>query len=400
MNTKINPSTSAQSMGASINKLFAAQSDDADFEMLDANEIRVHAQGREEFEDETQTLSDLGDSLAKRWGQPIIVNRVDGVDNLVAGERRLRAAKLKGIKLVPARVFHDLTPEEVDDLQRAENNHRKNLTQMEEARQVKKDLENLGGDTAALLAKYNKNKTWLSKTLAILDLGPVTSQVVAGDLSADKEVLLALRTVEKHDPAAAQEVVETLRKGGGKVNAREVVNEAKNKVKPGTADKKPRKEKEGSKKKTKDAGSDSDSDAGGSVATPPDLSHTEPSDGVVFSAFSSFAGTESAGPQPHSSDAGLAGFTPGQGSTEVAISELSDVERTELSARLEEHYVAGRISVTDDPAKALFHGMSAGHYGSRGEAAMRLSAFMQGVALRKAFDLDECLQSVKAAALP
>lgn len=284
MNTKINPSTSAQSMGASINKLFAAQSDDADFEMLDADEIRVHAQGREEFEDETQTLSDLGDSLAKRWGQPIIVNRVDGVDNLVAGERRLRAAKLKGIKLVPARVFHDLTPDEVDDLQRAENNHRKNLTQMEEARQVKKDLENLGGDTAALLTKYNKNKTWLSKTLAILDLGPVTSQVVTGDLSADKEVLLALRTVEKHDPAAAQEVVETLRKGGGKVNAREVVNEAKNKVKPGAADKKPRKEKEGSKKKTKDA----DSDAGGSVATPRDLSHTEPSDGAVFSAFSSF----------------------------------------------------------------------------------------------------------------
>lgn len=394
MNTKINPSTSAQSMGASINKLFAAQSDDADFEMLDANEIRVHAQGREEFEDETQTLSDLGDSLAKRWGQPIIVNRVDGVDNLVAGERRLRAAKLKGIKLVPARVFHDLTPEEVDDLQRAENNHRKNLTQMEEARQVKKDLENLGGDTAALLAKYNKNKTWLSKTLAILDLGPVTSQVVAGDLSADKEVLLALRTVEKHDPAAAQEVVETLRKGGGKVNAREVVNEAKNKVKPGTADKKPRKQKEGSKK-TKDA----DSDAG-SVATPRDLSHTEPSDGAVFSAFSSFSDAGSAVHQSHSSESGIAGFTPGLGSTEVAIDELSDVERTELSARLEEHYIAGRISVTDDPAKALFHGMSAGHYGSRGEAAMRLSAFMQGVALRKAFDLDECLQSVKAAALP
>lgn len=396
MNTKINPSTSAQSMGASINKLFAAQSDDADFEMLDADEIRVHAQGREEFEDETQTLSDLGDSLAKRWGQPIIVNRVDGVDNLVAGERRLRAAKLKGIKLVPARVFHDLTPDEVDDLQRAENNHRKNLTQMEEARQVKKDLENLGGDTAALLTKYNKNKTWLSKTLAILDLGPVTSQVVTGDLSADKEVLLALRTVEKHDPAAAQEVVETLRKGGGKVNAREVVNEAKNKVKPGAADKKPRKEKEGSKKKTKDA----DSDAGGSVATPRDLSHTEPSDGAVFSAFSSFSDAGSAGPQSHSSESGIAGFTPGLGSTEVAIDELSDLERTELSARLEEHYVAGRISVTDDPAKALFHGMRAGHYGSRGEAAMRLSAFMQGVALRKAFDLDECLQSVKAAALP
>jgi hypothetical protein len=180
------------------------------------------------------------------------------------------------------------------------------------------------------------------------------------------------------------------------VNAREVVNEAKNKVKPGAADKKPRKEKEGSKKKTKDA----DSDAGGSVATPRDLSHTEPSDGAVFSAFSSFSDAGSADPQSHSSESGIAGFTPGLGSTEIAIDELSDLERTELSARLEEHYVAGRISVTDDPAKALFHGMSAGHYGSRGEAAMRLSAFMQGVALRKAFDLDECLQSVKAAALP
>lgn len=159
------------------------------------------------------------------------------------------------------------------------------------------------------------------------------------------------------------------------MNAREAVNEAKNKVKPGVKPTRSLARKKRARKRRRRTPIPMRE-----RCYPRDLSHTEPSDGAVFSAFSSFSDAGSAGPQSHSSESGIAGFTPGLGSTEVmVIDELSDLERTELSARLEEYYVAGRISVTDDPAKCFVSWDARWtHYGSRGRQQCGSPRLAQG----------------------
>ncbi|WP_424196732.1 ParB/RepB/Spo0J family partition protein (plasmid) [Ampullimonas aquatilis] len=205
--------------------------------VVDLNDIEVLAQVREEFEDADNELADLGKSLIKKQLQAILLRpNVQGSEKpyiLVAGERRFRAAKLVGLKTLRARI-EEMTEADAADYQLAENIHRKNLTQIEEAKKIQHDLDLLGS-VDAVLEKHSKGRAWLSKILSLLDLPEQSKRLISENVSADLEVINTVKVIEKVNPEKAKELVDELKATRGKKNARTTVNQVKDTVKPSKA---------------------------------------------------------------------------------------------------------------------------------------------------------------------
>lgn len=177
--------------------------------------ITTKKQVRTEFEDDENPLSELAaDIKARGILQPILVRPVQGGKyELVAGERRLRAAKMAGLKTIPAFV-KSMTDEEAEEAQFIENIRRKNLTLQEEAQRIQRDLDACNGDVEAVLKKYGKPKSgriWIYKMRALLNLSEQAQRLISENITADMEVINDVRQIEKVSPAKAKETVDTLK---------------------------------------------------------------------------------------------------------------------------------------------------------------------------------------------
>ncbi|WP_028492755.1 ParB/RepB/Spo0J family partition protein [Thioalkalivibrio sp. ALE19] len=211
---------------------------------LPLSELRESPQVRKEFEDDENDLRSLADDIAQRGLiQPITVRpHPDGEGyEIIAGGRRFRASRLAERERVPV-IIRDVGDEEAREIQMSENIHRKNLTQIEEARHLKKDLDDLGGDRDALLRKYNKNGSWLTKRLQLLSLGPNAQRLLDEDITADLEVIIGVRGIEEKAPSMAEEVVHQIENADRETNLRKLVAETKKQV-PKTTGKAPKKKK-------------------------------------------------------------------------------------------------------------------------------------------------------------
>ncbi|MEX2625676.1 MAG: ParB/RepB/Spo0J family partition protein [Ilumatobacteraceae bacterium] len=117
--------------------------------------------------------------------QPLVVRPTpDGRYELVAGERRLRAARLAGLERVPAVVRHT---DDADLLKEAlvENIHRVQLNPLEEAAAYRQLLDDFGFTQEELAARIGKSRPAISNALRLLSLpAPVQRRVAAGVLSA------------------------------------------------------------------------------------------------------------------------------------------------------------------------------------------------------------------------
>ena len=222
----------SSAMGTGIDALFG-NAEMPEFD-VDLDDVEIVGQVREEFEDEEQGLAELGASLAKMQIQAIFLRVMPAGHakpyRLVAGERRVRAARLQGLTKLRAKA-KELTDEEAEDLQFAENTHRKNLTQIEEAKKIQRDLDTLGS-VEAVLARHNKGRPWLSKMLSLLHLPEQAKRLVTESISADTEVISTVRQVEKVNPAKAKELVDDLKRTRGKEDARAKAQAVRDQVKP------------------------------------------------------------------------------------------------------------------------------------------------------------------------
>ena len=151
-------------LGTGVDALFGGNQ--TTLTVVPLSDIQVKEQIRKHFEDETNSLSELAESIKQRGVlQPILLRPAPNGSGyeLIAGERRFRAAQLAGLSSIPAHI-KNLSDEEAEDAQLAENIQRKNLTQQEEALKIQRDLDKLGS-VEAVLAKHNKSRAWLSKML-------------------------------------------------------------------------------------------------------------------------------------------------------------------------------------------------------------------------------------------
>ena len=220
--------------GLGLDALFADSANN--FSMVYLDQIEVEGQLRQEFEDEENSLSELADSIKARGVlQPVLLRpnpngKSKAAYQLVAGERRYRASLMADLEQIPAYI-KELTDEEAEDAQYAENVQRKNLTQIEEAKKLQRDLDRLGS-TDAVLQKHNKSRAWLSKMLNLLYLPENTRRLVTENISADVEVINAVKGIERKNPIEAKALVDELKNTPRQGNAREKVAEVKDKVKP------------------------------------------------------------------------------------------------------------------------------------------------------------------------
>lgn len=359
----------ADVLGTGIDALFA-QGDDPEF-MVNLDDVEVVEQVREVMEDDEQDLMSLGESLAKYQIQPILL-RIMPPDyakpyRLVAGERRLRAAQLKGLSQLRARA-RELTDEEAEDLQFAENIHRKNLTQIEEAKRIQRDLDALGS-VEAVLAKHHKSRAWLSKMLGLLNLPEQTKRLVSENVSADVEVINSVKIIEQADPDAAQALVEELKSTRGKGRAREKVQAVKEQVKP--------------KKKAKRAPDLLDEPS--AVATSRNHQHEEP--GPVVS-------------RPNA-DAVLQGLyvsicEKGQ-RADKALDALGNEAYDAACEQVYSFFMYGESEsnalVGSSLARMVFEGLRKGEFAREGAGAFALAAFLTGASGQE-WDFAAALNSV------
>jgi ParB family transcriptional regulator, chromosome partitioning protein len=150
-------------------------------------------QPREVFDEEelaglAVSLRDLG------LLQPLVVRpRDDGRYELIAGERRLRAARLAGMDRVPVLIRHT---DDADLLKEAlvENIHRVQLNPLEEAAAYQQLLDEFGFTQEELAARLGKSRPTVTNALRLLTLPPsVQRRVAAGVLTAGHaKALLAL----------------------------------------------------------------------------------------------------------------------------------------------------------------------------------------------------------------
>jgi ParB family transcriptional regulator, chromosome partitioning protein len=150
------------------------------------------------------TIRELADSIrSSGLLQPILLRRVDGKYQVVAGERRLRAAKLAGLQAVSA-VVRDLGDRESLELAVTENVMREDLNPIEVARAYYSLQERfqLGHDEIA--ARIGVNRSTVSNTLRLLRLPQQLQDMVAkGDVSAGHaRALLGLDSADRQNELA------------------------------------------------------------------------------------------------------------------------------------------------------------------------------------------------------
>ncbi len=161
-------------------------------------------QPRTRFEE--SSLESLAESIrAHGIVQPLLVRkRGDGYE-LIAGERRWRAAKLAGISRVPV-VVKEVPDESLLEIALIENIQRENLNPIEEAQAYKKLLEAVGLTQDALASRVGRDRSYITNYLRLLRLPDDLQQlVIEGRLSTGHaRTLLSLEQTDMQRRMARQ----------------------------------------------------------------------------------------------------------------------------------------------------------------------------------------------------
>ena len=158
-------------------------------------------QPRQHFDEDA--LMDLTESIREKGVlSPLIVAKKDDRYLLVAGERRLRAAKQAGLQEVPVIIRH-LSDEEIAQIALIENIQRADLNVIEEASGYQALIKRYGYTQQQLADLMGKSRPYVANLLRLLDLPePVMQALQSGSISAGHaRALLAIK-----DPALATEL--------------------------------------------------------------------------------------------------------------------------------------------------------------------------------------------------
>jgi ParB family chromosome partitioning protein len=184
----------------------------AHFAELPVESIHANAkQPRQVFDDDA--LAELAHSV-REFGvlQPVVVRADErGGYELVMGERRLRAATMAGLSVIPAIVRSTADEAMLRDAL-LENIHRAQLNPLEEAAAYQQLLEEFGTTHEELAQRIGRSRPQITNTIRLLNLSvPVQRRVAAGVLTAGHaRALLGLADTEAQDELAGRIVAEGL----------------------------------------------------------------------------------------------------------------------------------------------------------------------------------------------
>jgi ParB family chromosome partitioning protein len=167
-------------------------------------------QPRDAFDQES--LAELAASIREQGLlQPLIVRRAGEGFELIAGERRFRAAMMAGLERVPVTV-RDANDRESLELALIENLQREDLNPIEEARAYQRLMEEFSLGQEEIARRVGKNRSTVSNAIRLLQLPPdVRARVESGALSAGHaRSLLGLVSGEEQAEAADRVIRERL----------------------------------------------------------------------------------------------------------------------------------------------------------------------------------------------
>jgi ParB family chromosome partitioning protein len=145
-----------------------------------------------------QELADLAESIrANGVVQPIIVRPARAGFELIAGERRLRAAQLASLTTIPA-IVREASDEQMLELSLIENIHRANLNPIERANAYQNYLNTFSLTQAEAAERLGENRSVIANYLRLLDLPDEVKQMLAeGQLTmGHARAMLSLPTDE------------------------------------------------------------------------------------------------------------------------------------------------------------------------------------------------------------
>lgn len=154
-------------------------------------------QPRKEFDEDS--LMELADSI-KQFGvlQPLIVQKKKDYYEIIAGERRWRAAKLAGIKEIPV-IIKNFTNQEIVEISLIENIQRENLNPIEEAMAYKRLLEEFNLKQDEVAERVSKSRTAVTNSMRLLKLSSRVQQMIVDDMisTGHARALLAIDDEEQ-----------------------------------------------------------------------------------------------------------------------------------------------------------------------------------------------------------
>jgi ParB family transcriptional regulator, chromosome partitioning protein len=150
------------------------------YQELPVSTIRPNRyQPREHFGEEQ--LSALADSIREVGVlQPVLVRPADDGYELIAGERRWRAARRAGLQAIPALIK---TTDDASALEHAlvENVHRTDLNALEEAAAYQQLIEDFGLTHEQVAARVGRSRVAITNTLRLLQLPPAIQKMIQDD---------------------------------------------------------------------------------------------------------------------------------------------------------------------------------------------------------------------------
>jgi ParB family chromosome partitioning protein len=176
--------TQRRGLGRGLSALIPGAADETGLIEVPVNAVSPNPrQPRQSFDEES--LEALGRSIREVGVlQPIVVRVLNGGYELVAGERRLRAAKMAGLATIPAVVR---TTDDTESLREAliENIHRQDLGALEQAAAFQELQEDLGVTQETLAERLGHSRSHVANTIRLLQLpGDVQRLLAEGGITA------------------------------------------------------------------------------------------------------------------------------------------------------------------------------------------------------------------------
>ena len=194
-------------------------------------------QPRKTFDEEK--INELAESI-KNYGvlQPLLVQKNDSFYEIIAGERRWRAAKAAGLKEVPA-VLKEYSKQEAMEISLIENVQRADLNPIEEALGYKQLIDEFGLTQEEIAVRVAKSRTVITNTMRLLKLDEqIQNMLVQGVItSGHARALLSLEDIQMQ-LKAAKEIL------GKKLSVRETERVVKRLQKETSGEKKEEKKKD------------------------------------------------------------------------------------------------------------------------------------------------------------
>lgn len=159
-------------------------------------------QPRKQFDEDA--LLELSESI-KQYGilQPLLVSDKKGYYEIIAGERRWRAAKLAGLKEVPV-IVKEFTDQELVEISLIENIQREDLNPVEEAMAYKRLIDEFHLKQDEVAERVGKSRTAVTNSMRLLKLSEKVQQMLIDEMitAGHARAILAISDKEKQETVA------------------------------------------------------------------------------------------------------------------------------------------------------------------------------------------------------